>query len=77
MTLLAFNMIEDTLNEVTAVHQIVRFMDYEDIVVRWVFRTNVVGDLAGAVNSFLVVTTKENIRRVTLGVPISRYLPHA
>jgi len=38
---------------------------------------NIVGDLAGTVDGVLVVTTKENIKPISLDVPISRYLPHA
>lgn len=83
MTLLALDMIEDTLNEVAAVPQIVHFRHHEDISVihriDMILRMNIVGDLAGTVDGVLVVTTKENILKqipLLLDVPISRYLPH-
>lgn len=67
MTLLALDVIEDTLNEVAAVHQVMHLRDHEDGTFRihHVLRMNIVGDLAGTVDSILVVTTKENILKQT------------
>lgn len=78
MTFLTLGMVEDTLDEVAAVLEVVHFRDHKDVggfLVRRDFRMDVIGDLAGAVDGVLVVTTKENIRNVSLDVPISRYLP--
>lgn len=68
VALLALEMIEDTLNEVAAVHQIVHLCDHKDVGVlriHRVLRVNIVGDLAGTVDGVLVVTTKENILKQT------------
>lgn len=68
MTLLALKMIENTLNEVAAVHQIVHLCDHEAVDVlriHRVLRVNIVDDLAGTVDGVLVVTTKENILKQT------------
>lgn len=79
VTFLAFDVIENALNKVAAVPQVVLFCDHKigGFRIHRVRRVNVVGDLAGTVDGVLVVTTKENIRPVSLDVPISRYLPHA
>lgn len=64
MTHLTLVVIEDTLNEVTAVLHIVHFHDHEDVGVfriRRDLRVNIIGDLTGTVDGVLVVTTKENI----------------
>jgi len=63
VTLFAFKVIKDTLNEMAAVFQIVYFRDYKDVVF-WIcrsFRVNIIGDLTSTVDGVLVVTTKENI----------------
>lgn len=77
MTFLAFGVVEDTLDEVAAIHEVMQLRDHEvgGFRMHRDFRLNIVGDVAGAVDSVLVVTTKENIRNVSLDVPISRYLP--
>jgi len=63
VTLFAFKVIKDTLNEMAAVFQIVYFRDYKDVVlwIRRSFRVNIIGDLTSTVDGVLVVTTKENI----------------
>lgn len=79
VTFFAFDVIKDTLNKVAAVFKIMQFRDHKvgSFRIYRVRRVNIVSDLTGTVNSILVVTTKENIKPVSLDVPISRYLPHA
>lgn len=65
MTFLGLNVVERVVREVGTVLRFVELCDHQVIADRGnlVLQLHVVGDLTGAVNGMLVVTTKENINQ--------------